>query len=366
MATSSQDPGGDWIVLDSGGSIGQINWSPDSSYVLIAKGQAAGPGVAQSVGVFDSDGILVQSLQGADEAVWLDNQHVIITRWQRRAAPDSQWEVVRAPSGWPVGDSFLVALESDDVQELDVDLAGAISNGHGALAISGCGACDPDRSWHEQRVYQIWTLDGEPTKSLPGLPIAWSLEGDRLLIEHPLGDGPNRDSWPEIVSWPTLERVYADRDVRAELLLDPSWSRAAYGEDIRDKTVTVVDLATRDAATFATEHPSLGAWDAAGRLIMDDYSTASAAAYKVDGTVVAQWPGVGNTVTSSADGSTIAFYYFDQLEGPNVITILTGDAVRGLKAPGPISLGPGPVLSRDGSALIVEVLGEPTLLLHHL
>lgn len=320
-------------------------------------GNSAGPSDAQRIELFTAEGVLVKSINGADEAVWLDSERLIVSTWLRRQV-GAAWEVVYGTNGEPLSESYLTFVAADQVHVIEDELAGAISNGRGFLAAPRCGGCDPGEPWHTQRSFVVWREAEGAAQELPGEEIAWSSAGDQLLVAHPLGDGPNRKSWPEIIAVPELRSVYRAPDLQEPVVLDPTWTRAAHW---RDNNVNVIDLRTSESRSFETNHVGPGAWDASGRLVMVDYNSASAAAYTQDGAIEETFDNVGNSMTSSADGSTLALWYFDQIDGTNPLALIRDDSVTRVALPGPIVTMPGPQLSPSGTAVAVTVLSDPRM-----
>jgi hypothetical protein len=317
-------------------------------------GESAAPSNAQSVDLYRADGGPLKSITGADEAVWLDSERLIVTTWLRRQVGQA-WEVVYGVGGQPVSESHIAFVSSDNVEAVEDELAGAISNGRGILAAPRCGQCDPNESRHSQRSFVLWTESEGATQEFPGEETAFSLSGDELLVLHPLGDGPNRRSWPEILEVPGLHSVYSAPDLREPVVLDPTWSYAAHWSG---QSVHIVDLSTNADDSFATDHIGPGAWDASGRLVKVDYDSASAGAYTRQGVLEMTFDDVGNSITSSADGSALALWFFDQVEGTNTIGLVRGNSVAYVSVPGQLVTLPGPLLSPTGSAIAIVTLGD--------
>lgn len=347
-----------WIPLSSGGLLANrfLAWSPDGQHILIVRRSVNAPASSQFVDVFDRDGTLVQTFAGYDDAVWLDSDRVVLSIYERNGASG---EIVLQKIGVPEATSFVARLGSDGVEAVDANLADARPNGQGALAVETCWICRQGVGWYREAAYQIWTMEGGLTAKQQGLPYQWSKSGDRLLVEHPLQSGPTRDSRWEIVSWPGLDR-YAQGDgvLDADFERSARWRWSGAGQPTR---VEVADLATGQHQSF--EDPYEGgnaAWDSSGRLVLTDYETGNASAHALDGSVLERWDRVGNYISSSADHSTLVFWYWDQVDGPQFLSVLREGGLSRVATPVQFSVGFDAVhVSPDGTAMvIVSVIGS--------
>lgn len=335
-----------WIELAATRDGYGSQWAPDSRHLLLRRPRVNGHPNTQFVDLFDRDGTLVRTYQAVDEGVWLDGERFVLTAWERyQPRPGDPWVIDYEAGGQTPGTSFLGSVSSEDLVPLELNLGAAVSNGHGALAIYACNDCFDGDGWSP--TYRIWTPDDGLTEPRPGLPEEWSPDGTLLRLEHPLGDGPARESWYQIIRWPGGETYYADPDVR-NLLIDPSWTRAAV---FSDGTTRIIDLATGEQTSAGVVgYPSgYAAWDGDGRLYRTDYERLSATVYDTAGNEVGNWPDVGNGIAVSADGSTLAFYDVDAGDPAVTIAILRGDVVRRVTTPG--GMNSRPLLSPDGRSV---------------
>lgn len=343
------------------GVINPIQWSPDSRHFLVPHRGEFGDG--RRVGLFANDGSLIRSYAGFAEVVWLDSERLVLSK----GLYDERNNRLRTPSGHERSASFLASLSSPDIEELEADLGFAKSNGHGALAV-GCLDCSSDP--HRTRV---WSDDGSLSKAFTGYPLRWSMDGTRLLLEHPVDPVPYTRRWPEIRAWPGMRRVWADRS-SGGILLDPNWQRFAQYDEGRGPqddgvTVEITQFATGEQVTFTAEASGLAAWDAGGRLVIVDYDSKDAFVYAGDGALLDIWEDVGDDVTASLNGSTLAFWYSntfeDQVES-RTITLARGGHLIELIAPAPFDTGFGAThISPDGRhvAILVFEGQHPRLLL---
>lgn len=340
-----------WIPLSSGGLLANpfLAWSADGQHILVVRTSVNDPASSQFVDVFDRDGNLIQTFQGYDDAVWLDSERIALSVYKRASGQIVSQERV----GIPEASSFVARLGSNDVEAVDANLAYARSNGHGALAIMTCWICRRGVGWYREVAYQIWTWEGGLTAKQRGAPYAWSRSGDRLLVEHPLESGPTRDSWWEIVTWPGL-----DRYARGGGVFDADFTRSARwygdGEGVPGR-IEVTKLLTGRQESFENPYESgNAAWDADGRLVLTDYESGEATAHALDGSVLDRWDRVGNYVSTSADHSTLVFWYWDQLDEPQVLSVLKDTELTSVTTPAPFFVGFDAVhVSPDGSAMVI-------------
>ena len=303
----------------------------------------------QFVDLLDAEGILVRTFVGYDESFWLDESRIILTTYERGGQGEIEYDYL----GFPTAISSIATIGQQPA-EIGTSLAGGESNLHGAVAVADCVLCEYEEdNWHGEVGYRIWTDDGQLTDVRPGDATAWSLDGDRLLVEHPLEDGPTRRSTWEILTWPGF-----DRYARGDGVLDADFTRAARWHSSGESgptTVTVVDLVNGRKQIF--EDPYLGGdatWDSEGRLVLTDYDTGNATAHALDGAVLDRWDRVGNYVSTSADHSTLVFWYWDQLDEPQVLSVLKDTELTSVTTPAPFFVGFDAVhVSPDGSAMVI-------------
>ena len=296
-----QDQG--WIALSTGVDIANWNlaWSPDGAHILIARRKTNFGASDQYIDIYDASGALIQSFEGFDEGVWLDDQRIVLTTWQR----GPQYNIEYPNLGSPNAASFLGAVGSHDPSPLNVNLAYARSNGHGVLAVDRCLICAKGVGFYRDAGYAVWTPDGGLTKPKPGLLEAWSQEGDRALIDHLLASGPASPRWYEVVTWPSFVRVARGGGT---LNADFTWSaRWKSSGDTTDGQLINLATSAETAFTFASSGGE-GAWNAAGQLVLADYVTGDATVIAPDGTVAGHWPQLGPRISPSTDHSVLAFY----------------------------------------------------------
>jgi hypothetical protein len=335
-----------------------VQWAPDGRHFTIPRRHPGSAAEAQAVELFSQDGSVLTTISSADEAVWLDATSFVASTWHRRTGPlDSGSEVVIGPGGHPESTSYVVSADGLAVEELDVSLAGAVSNGAGVLATTTCRLCDGVGT-----VFRSWSVGSGLSQESSGVPISWSAAGDQLLVEHPLGEGPSKDRWMEILSWPGLDHFYGSREQTDALILDPDWQRrASWADDVVD-----IDMLSSGGTVATFEAPLTGevVWDSADRLIIGDYSKASVQAYDLTGEIVASWDDIGQQVILSPDGSLMAWWHFD--DGSRYdLTLIGDDTVERHDLPGPIDQL---AFSPDGQTLLavaffdelLQVLLSPT------
>ena len=359
LTPSQSEPPSDWTVLGPVGASASMSWSPNGEHLAVAAGPASGAAASQMVQIFTGDGALVMRLQGADELLWLDDSRFVVSTWNRRPTPGgNDWEIAVDRSGHIPASSVLITLTGDDEMPLDVDLGGGLSNGQGAVAIKVCPDCDAD-----DPQFSVWTPSGSLSSPRSGSARRWSGDGTKLWLEHPTEEGPAARRWPEIVTWPDLETYYSDEE-GGGLVPDVGWTKHAY---VGDGEVVIVDLESGAETRFPAEAYGLVVWDFMGRVLVDDYDSASVYVYDVQGNLVESWPQVGNWLTASVDGTTVVSWYFDQRSGPNPLSVWRMGVLSELILPGRM-VSRSPLLSADGSrlAVIVSLDGRDVILSHAL
>ncbi len=304
----------------------------------------------QFIDIYDASGALIQSFQGFDEGVWLDDQQIVLTTWQR--GPQNTIEYPNL--GLPSAASYLAGLGSADIAPLSVSLAYARSNGHGALSVDRCLICAKGVGYYRDAGYSVWTPDGGLTKPKPGLLEAWSQNGDRALIDHLLANGPASPHWYEIITWPVFVPVARGGGT---LNADFTWSaRWKSSDDTTNGQLMNLASGTVTTFTFASSGGE-GAWNAAGQLVLADYATGDATGIAPDGAVSGHWTQLGPRISPSADHSVLAFYD-DSGASPSTINLLSSNQVHSVEFPGQIATGfSGIWLSPTGSEMVVVGVG---------
>lgn len=113
----------------------------------------------------------------------------------------------------------------------------------------------------------------------------------------------------------------------------------------------IVELASGTRTSFAVAQAGSMTWDAAGRLLVLDYSSATVGVYAADGRPISTWHNVGRQLTSSADGTAIVFWDGD---GQGGFTLLTNEQLSQFPAPEAICQDPHPQLAPAGDAMVVR------------
>lgn len=315
-------------------------------HLVLERSEVNGPATDQFVDVLDASGELVQTFQGYDEALWLDNAHLVLTTWQRSCDGNGPCETDQEH-----GTSAVAALGEQPVP-VATDLAGGVSNGHGAVA------------FQTDKGMAVWTADGRVSRSIPGYPRQWSSDGTRLDVEHPLNDSPG-DSWPQIVSWPGLTTLASDETVRYRDgggAIDQELTRAATWEWSPDTSTPtpvnahIVNLDTGKITPLAALPAPLGrsAWGD-NELLVTTYPGDGATAYGIDGSALGSWSDLGFEIDVVAGGT--AYALSDDEQWPDRVNVLRGNQVERLTAPGQlVGGGYSIVLAPDGSKLVVVAL----------
>lgn len=345
-ATPTADPlaGTGWTAI-AGYTFFSVDWSPSGEYVLLRLGD--------EVSLIKSDGwIQVRTYDapflGYEKSDWVDDDSFLIYRQQEAGSGSDEPAVV----------ALLGTLASADVEEVDVpqpvyDVGEmhppiGLGNGHGAIAFSTTkqtsGDCGGIQCW----TYRIWSFGGV-TDEQPGVPVAWSLAGDRLAVIHQAhelldgSDGPDDPGstgagagWNgyygsvEVLSWPNLDSVYASQDVQ-------SYDRVAFDPTgryllVEDRGYSLLDVDTGSRSPSSQEWVNGPIWDAAGRSV--SIRANDAIAYDVRGKRAERWTDAGKWIFGSNDGDLIAVAWFD-LAGrrQSCVTLISGGTATRVDLP---------------------------------
>lgn len=327
-ATGSPFLMGNWRVLAASDTVG-ASWSPDGNWLAVWDRVTNGTPDEQHLRLLDKTGKQIRVLNG-DYLVWVDATHFVITR---------------------ASESFLGSVDANDVTPLAVAFPdGAVSNDHGAVAIETIPSNPADTS------FVVWTQNGT-SQPIAGEPEAWSRDGTKLAVWHyvaPSGSqsaGSQPPGWVEVLSWPSLHAIVTENSptfARQPMSFDPS---GRYLLAPQASGACVIDLS--DGALIGPTGVGMGstpAWDSTGDPVVANFD-GSATTYPVSGRSPTTLTGVGDSVSASADGSTLVFY-FAQSAGP--VTLVRGGSTQTVQTPGPVQ--PTPALSPDGSGVIVICL----------
>ncbi len=334
-ASASPTRVGDWKVLAASAGVG-ASWSPDGKWLAVWNEFVSGQ--TRDLRLLDRAGNPVRSLDG-DRLVWLN---------------DTQFVLSRASS------SFLASVDSTVVTPIASTIpAGALSNNHGAVALTTVQPLDP-----AETSFVVWTQAGT-SRVVIGEPEAWSPDGTRLAIWHstapagPRGIGSQDTGWVEVLSWPDLRSVASLKDdllVSPHISFDPS-SRYVLLPRIGLSGFLILDLASgRTVGPSGVTGPA--SWDSAGDVLVAA-ADGSVTTYPISGGPATRQDGVGDSVASSTDGSTVVLYFWgDYSQNPRTITLIRNGVPRAISVPGGIESAP--VISPDGSGVVIVCL------VHHL
>lgn len=301
-------------MLSLGGNL-VATWAPDGKHLLtwIVDGT--------EISVFDASGAKVRQIKGS-AADWLDSNSVVAWTATGPVVQGIRNGSVAISIGNRPGDSF---------------------SGAGGVAVgTGPSSSSP--------TFEVWDA-GSMSGPSAGVPVGWSRDGTRLAVWHPTAErsAVELTGWLEVLEYPKLDRVAAANSYLTSVQppeFSPDGQQLAF---ISRGRLTVLDLRT-DNVSAATNEPlasDMFAWDAAEHLIYaaSDGSVKDVSPGGGAPTVIGQ----GDTVTGSADGSTIVFYSpQDALQGQ--ISVLRGGSLSTISAPGPIE--PALAVAPDGTSLV--------------
>jgi hypothetical protein len=334
-ASASPSPIGDWKVLAASTGAG-ASWSPDGKWLAVWDEFVSG--ATQDLRLLDSAGNPVRSLDG-DRLVWLDATEFVLSRGNS---------------------SLLGSVDSTGLTPIAVTFpAGALSNNRGAVALTTGQPLDPAKT-----SFVVWT-QASTSRVVIGEPEAWSPDGTRIAVWHstapagPLGVGYHATGWVEVLSWPdlrTLGSLKNDSFVPQPTYFDPS------GRYLLATKLGLAGLSILDLVTGRTLGPSgvtgVPAWDRASDLLVAA-SDGSVTTYPTSGGPSTRQAGVGDSVASSTDGSTIILYFWgDYSQNPRTITLIRNGLPRAISVPGGIESAP--IIAPDGSGVVIVCL------VHHL
>lgn len=281
-----------WLPVSATGGI-TPHWSPDGNYLLLDEQDES------SVVLVGLDGQIIGAYDGYVQPTWLSNDEFVAYR--ESAMPGSPKRLVMA-------DAIIVNAIDVSIRTTTFPCCDPLGNSHGAAATTWSLA---DEAGVPQPQYSVW-LDGLVTDPQPGFPIAWSPDGEKLVIAHPVTPQDITDGWMEVVGWPGLQSIFrGDRTSETGLKtpFDPTGHYVAHAGVVGsgDQTVVSVDVSNLDTGE-ATQIPTQGnhmsfAWNAEGEVLVSD--SAGLTEYTPDGVQVAAMSFSGTIVGSSSDGSTV-------------------------------------------------------------
>lgn len=358
---TAEPPSLEWVVLGSADDV-SASWSPDGGHLLVRRSQTNGPPEQQQIDLIAREGTFIRTYQSVDRAVWLDADEFVLFEWQRTAASadgSGPWTVEYGPEGHPRHRAYLASVGSGNYVEVEVPQGVTLSSGHGAVAV---GRFIPGR----EASFSVWSPTEQGGTAYPGYPIAWSAAGDRLAVIHPDVDedaGPGLIGWLDILEYPTMSSLYADREAR---LSDEGYATFdATGRYFAYPAFPHLWLADIGAGAVQSIGPEGAsdhfAWDSEGRLVIAQFETGGVAVFAVDGRKVSDMHPDGQMVIGSGDGSVLVLYNDDD-DQPLDLTILAGDHELNVQLPGRTYLRE-PLIAPDGSAIVATCLinGRPTV-----
>jgi hypothetical protein len=330
-----------WVRITTTGGVSP-HWSPDGSYLLLEEQDVT------ALVLVAADGRQIGSYDGYIEPTWLtDDTFVAYNASSMPSGPQKQVTAQAMLGNATDGTSSVI----------DFPCCDPVGNGHGSAAVSWSL---PYLHGVPQPQFSVWS-DGVVTDPQAGLPIAWSPNGDKLVVAHPVTQQTITDGWMEVVRWPGLESIFeGDRSSETGLKtpFDRTGNYVAHAGVIGsgDNAVGSVDVSNLDTGVV-TQIPTLGnhmsfAWDANGYVLVSDFNGLTA--YTPDGASVVNTPFSGTIVSGAADGSTVLL-----LDSGGVLTnYLTGATVP---LPATPESETGFWLSPSGSGLFVVSNGGPWL-----
>ena len=323
-----------WLTL--GPNATDAAWSPDGRHLLVWRNGANTTADPADLWIDLPDGTNLQVFDGIGGrgagfagAGWIDNTRFV--------AGDNGRNVLGT-----IGSTVLrpfMAL---------VDVETPISNGRGVLAYR------TNATYGGGEHYAVWTSAGS-TKPLAGSPVAWSHDGSELVVWHwTSGTGPGSNGWVEIVAWPGLRRIAAWTTENVglpdpgSLIFDPSdryFFSAGRVHDLATGTISTIPLGVTSGEV---------AWTSSPEIVAADFETLRARGYDVTGHQMFETDAVGDSVTASADGSTLVFW---SQHGTRLTILRDGDE-RHIDAPIDVAV----LISPDGTGFVLPQEFEPLLL----
>ena len=336
VAAASPSSQPNWNEIASGAGAG-ASWSPDGSYLAAWSEDAAGS--TQGLRLLDRTGELVRQLDG-DRLVWVD-QHSFLLAQGGSFSLGSVGSSNLTPSAAPLSDTEL-------------------ASGAGAVARASLDPAAPSKS-----TFVVWTVAGTSSAVL-GEPQAWSPDGEKLAVWHPMSSAPAVGSqttgWMEVIDRRSLRAVATSKSIALApqpTRFDPS------GRYLVESGIGIGASAVLDTQSGKTTQLSSLAgspvWNDKGQLIVAGQD-GGLRTYSIDGTATSTLPNVGDQVAASADGSTaVVFYSQDYVSNPRPVTIVRKSRTVAVGVPG--GLEASPQISPDGTQAIVICLvdhGSPT------
>jgi hypothetical protein len=333
-------------------------WAPDGQHFFIGDGDR--------LQVFDTAGSLVKTFSGS-EPLWLNSTTV-------EAYDPNQYPPADSDSGGS-GQFYSVPGQAVDVtnrtvQQVSLPCCYPISNGHGAVAVSRW----LPHSGSVRPTFVVWQ-GGDPSTELEGYPLGWDASGDKLAVLHspqlvPVGPHFQPTGWLEVLSWPDLTSLYANRNVESnqEADFDPTGNYVAGSLGSQDASgiwrlhVDIIDLATGSLASVpvtgdSTKYGEGFVWNDQSQIQTYTGADPVVSTYRPDGTKVGQQRlAAPSFFEASANGTTLVSFRFDGSDELADLTAYRNGSSAALEAPaatfGDIDIAP------DGLHILV-MLGSP-------
>ncbi len=327
-------------------------WAPGSQHVLIDK-QAANE--YDKYDLLDRAGQSVANWSGLTDMFWLDSETV---EGYESVPPFSARDQYHTEAGRSI------SATDGTITPVDLPCCDPVSNGHGAFAVT---RFLPEQVQDLARpVFVVWE-DGVASAEHVGLPIAWDLAGDKLVVLHP--SEPNYieyDGWIEVLNWPALTSAFKDDPsiVISDAYFDPTgkhvWYEYVHPDDLGvwHLEFHVIDIATGSTAKIGLPGDSSksgvggAAWNDLDQILVSSevdqtLSTYTPAGVSVD---VAPWTH-SMVIQSSANGATVIATRYDNNDDLAGVRILSDGTWHSIDLPldriDHISLSP------DGTQILV-------------
>ncbi|HEY5489086.1 MAG TPA: hypothetical protein VIK00_04535 [Candidatus Limnocylindrales bacterium] len=243
-----------------------------------------------------------------------------------------------------VSSSDLVQSEIAWNHEENGTSAVGLSNQQGAVAfwsgyeyLVSCGGFCPR--------YRVWA-DGSLGNERDGEPVAWSLDGTRLAVIHPISENASTDSgsniaeagvnfnsgWLEVFSYPGLQSVYSNRDLVVDDI-EPSFSPSGKYLLVESDHDEVVDLDHGTVTQSPSDWPTY--WYGDDNLMGSNGDDLVERA--LDGSVVGRWKAIGNFgFRTSPDGRLLVTA--DDQRSPHTIEVIRDGQLLSFKLPDLVGL----------------------------
>jgi hypothetical protein len=311
----------DTPFADIGSSEGEFDWSPTGEWLLLRQGER--------VELIETTNMTVVRAYDVPNKFYADSTWIDSTSFFVYSEDEEPGHFTGTAWRGAVTSPVLIQTDIPWHHEQNGTDAVGLGNGKGAVAFES-GYEDDEECGGECPRFQIWS-DGSVSDEREGWPVAWSVDGGELAVIHELPDtaatpGQNSraagydgpDGWLEVISYPDLQTVYANRslDAKYDAAFNASGRYLNFFSDIAGHR-EVLDLSTQTVTQAPADYPIY--WYGNDELVTTD--NRDLIVYALDGSVAKRWRDIGDgRIGVSADGRLLVTT--DSFRNPKFVNVI--------------------------------------------